>query len=226
MSGRKRVCVLFSGRGSNMESLIRAAADDSYPALITHAFTNVPGAGGLAIAEAHGLATGTIDHRAFESRKAHEEAVLSAIAGAEPDFICLAGYMRILTAGFVARYPGRILNIHPSLLPSFKGTDTHARALAAGVRLHGASVHFVDETLDGGQVIAQAAVPVLSGDDEDRLAARVLAAEHRLYPAALSLVASGKVRHGVLPSDEARREEEAEGENARLIWPAPSAIDQ
>lgn len=199
---RKRVAVLFSGRGSNMESLIRAAARKGYPARLTHAFTNMRDAGGLAIAGAAGLETAVISHRDYPSREAHEADLIKALEAAQPEIICLAGYMRILTGDFTRRFAGRILNIHPSLLPSFKGIDTHARALEAGVRLHGASVHFVDETLDGGQIIAQAAVPVHSGDNEERLAARVLAAEHQLYPHALALVASGRVRYQVLPRDE------------------------
>lgn len=191
---RKRVTVLFSGRGSNMASLVMAAMAPDYPALVTHAITNVPGAGGLEIAEFHGIPAMEIDHRAYESRKAHEAALIEAIVETRPDIICLAGYMRILTEGFVKRFRGKILNIHPSLLPAFKGVDTHHRALVEGVKIHGATVHFVDEVLDGGQIIAQAAVPVVAGDDDDSLAARVLAAEHRLYPHALALVASGQVR--------------------------------
>ena len=181
---RKRVCVLFSGRGSNMASLVMATMAPDYPAIITHAFTNVPGAGGLEIAEFHNIASAVVDHKAL----------LEKIAEAKPDIICLAGYMRVLTAGFVRRFRGKILNIHPSLLPAFKGVDTHHRALLAGVRIHGATVHFVDETLDGGPIVAQAAVAVEPGDTDDTLAERVLEAEHRLYPHALALIASGKVR--------------------------------
>ncbi|MCB1384363.1 MAG: phosphoribosylglycinamide formyltransferase [Nitratireductor sp.] len=191
---RKRVSVLFSGRGSNMASLLMAAMAPGYPAIITHAFTNVPGAGGLEIARKNEIAVDVIDHRAFDSREAHEAAVMAKLVEAKPDIICLAGYMRVLSEGFVRRYRGKILNIHPSLLPSFKGVDTHHRARIAGVRVHGATVHFVDETLDGGPIIAQAAVPIEAGDSDDTLAARVLEAEHRLYPHALALVASGKVR--------------------------------
>ncbi len=193
-ANRKRVTVLFSGRGTNMASLIMASMAPDFPALVCHAITNVPGAGGLEIAAAQGISTDQISHRDFESREAHEAAIMKAIDASRPDIICLAGYMRILTEGFVRRYRGKILNIHPSLLPSFKGVDTHHRALVEGVRVHGATVHFVDEVLDGGQIIAQAAVPVLYSDTDESLQARVLEAEHRLYPHALQLVASGAIR--------------------------------
>ena len=191
---RKRVSVLFSGRGTNMASLITASMAADYPAIITQAITNVPGAGGLEIADFHNIPAQIIDHKAYESREAHELAVIAALKEAKPDLICLAGYMRILSETFVRQFRGKILNIHPSLLPAFKGVDTHHRALVAGVKIHGASVHFVDETLDGGQIIAQAAVPVETNDDDDSLAERVLVAEHSLYPHALALVASGNVR--------------------------------
>lgn len=191
---RKKVLVLFSGRGSNMASLIAASMAADYPAIITHAITNVPDAGGLEIAERHGISSRVLDHKEFDTREAHEQALVELINAEKPDLICLAGYMRILTDKFVKQYRGKILNIHPSLLPAFKGVDTHHRARLAGVKIHGASVHFVDETLDGGQIIAQAAVPVEQNDDDESLGARVLEAEHRLYPHALELVASGKVR--------------------------------
>lgn len=191
---RKRVCVLFSGRGTNMASLIMASMAPDYPAIITHAFTNVPGAGGLEIADFHNIASAVVDHKAFDSREAHEAALLEKIEEAKPDIICLAGYMRVLTESFVRRFRGKVLNIHPSLLPAFKGVDTHHRALLAGVRIHGATVHFVDETLDGGPIIAQAAVSVNPADTDDSLAERVLETEHLLYPHALALVTSGKVR--------------------------------
>jgi len=193
-TSRKRVTVLFSGRGTNMASLIQACMAPEYPAVITQAITNVPDAGGIEIADYHGIPTKVLDHKEYESREAHEEALAAAVSEGKPDIICLAGYMRILTADFVKKYRGKILNIHPSLLPAFKGVDTHHRALVEGVRIHGATVHFVNETLDGGQIISQVAVPVLSGDDDDSLAARVLETEHHLYPHALSLVASGAIR--------------------------------
>ena len=191
---RKRVLVLFSGRGSNMSSLISASMAPDYPAIITRVVTNVPDAGGLEIAAFHDIPADVIDHRAYMTRQDHEAALMEIIAAEKPDLICLAGYMRILSDQFTQKFRGKILNIHPSLLPSFKGVDTHHRALVAGVKIHGATVHFVDETLDGGQIIAQAAVPVAAGDDDDSLAAKVLEAEHRLYPHALALVASGAVR--------------------------------
>ncbi len=186
--------MLVSGRGTNMTALIQAAMDPAYPAKIVRVLSNRPQAKALAVAENAGIATDAVDHREFDSREAHEDAIEKALAEDDPDFICLAGYMRILTGGFVQRYTGRMLNIHPSLLPSFPGVDTHERALSAGVRLHGASVHFVTEGVDEGPIVAQAAVPVLPGDDADALAARVLAAENRLYPHALALVASGAAR--------------------------------
>jgi len=173
---------------------VMATMAPDYPAIITHAITNVPGAGGLEIAGFHNIASAVVDHKAFDSREAHEAALLEKITEAKPDIICLAGYMRVLTEGFVRRFRGKILNIHPSLLPAFKGVDTHHRALLAGVRIHGATVHFVDETLDGGPIVAQAAVAVEPDDTDDTLAERVLEAEHRLYPHALALVASAKVR--------------------------------
>lgn len=191
---RKRVLVLFSGRGSNMASLISASMAADYPAIITHAITNVPGARGLEIAQFHNIPYSVVDHKAYDRREDHEDALIELIKVEKPDLICLAGYMRILSEKFVKQFRGKILNIHPSLLPAFKGVDTHHRALVAGTRIHGATVHYVDETLDGGQIIAQAAVPVEVQDDDDSLAARVLEAEHRLYPHALELVASGKVR--------------------------------
>lgn len=191
---RKRVDVLVSGRGTNMAALVEAASDPHFPAMINRVITNNPGAGALEIATANDIASLVIDHREFEDRQSHEAAIGEVIDGDRPDFICLAGYMRILSPEFVRRYMGRVLNIHPSLLPSFRGIDTHERALSAGVRLHGASVHFVTEKLDEGPVIAQVAVPVLAGDTAETLGARVLDQEHRLYPHALRLVATGAVR--------------------------------
>ncbi len=191
---RKRVTVLFSGRGSNMASLITASMAADYPAIVTHAITNVPAAGGLEIAKFHEIPSTVVNHKDFATREDHEIAMIEVIKQSKPDIICLAGYMRVLSETFVRHFRGKILNIHPSLLPAFKGVDTHHRALVAGVKMHGASVHFVDETLDGGPLIAQAAVAVDSNDDDDSLAARVLEAEHRLYPHALALVATGEVR--------------------------------
>ncbi len=191
---RKRVTVLFSGRGSNMASLLAASMANDYPALITLAITNVPGAGGLEIARKHNIPSIVLDHKLYTSRQEHEAALEEVLKQEKPDIICLAGYMRILSEKFVKQFRGKILNIHPSLLPAFKGVDTHHRALLAGVKVHGATVHFVDETLDGGPIIAQAAIAVEAADSDNSLKKRVLEAEHRLYPHALELVASGKVR--------------------------------
>jgi phosphoribosylglycinamide formyltransferase-1 len=190
-SRRLSVDVLISGRGTNMAALIAASRSLSFPAAVKRVISNRPDAGGLALAAAEGIQTLVIDHKNFPSREAHEEALHDAISSGLPDLICLAGYMRILSADFVHRHEGRILNIHPSLLPAFAGVNTHARALAAGVKLHGATVHYVTERVDDGPIVAQAAVPVLAEDTVDTLAARVLAAENRLYPHALALVATG-----------------------------------
>jgi formyltetrahydrofolate-dependent phosphoribosylglycinamide formyltransferase len=188
LNRRKRVDVLISGRGTNMAALIEAAKDPDYPAAIKRVISNRPDAGGLAVAARNGVETLVIDHKQFSTRQEHEAALEAALAADAPDIICLAGYMRVLSPAFVERHRGRIINIHPSLLPSFTGLDTHARAIAAGVKLHGASVHFVTEKLDDGPIIAQAAVPVLADDTPDSLAARVLKVENRLYPHALALV--------------------------------------
>lgn len=193
-NNKKRVTVLFSGRGTNMASLIQAGMAQEFPALVTRAVTNVADAKGLDVASKYDIPCDVVAHGDFESREAHETALLEKILEGKPDIVCLAGYMRILTEGFVRRFRGKMLNIHPSLLPAFKGVDTHHRALLEGVRIHGCTVHFVSEEVDGGQIIAQAAVPVLTNDTDDTLAERVLAAEHQLYPHALALVASGTVR--------------------------------
>ena len=195
MSGaRRRTAVLVSGRGSNMRALIAAAADPAYPAEIVRVISNRPGAGALEHAAAAGIATAVVDHRAFAGREPFEHALDAAITEAGADLVCLAGFMRLLTPWFVERWRDRLVNIHPSLLPSFRGLDSHARALAAGVRLHGCTVHLVRPEMDDGPIIGQAAVAVLDGDTEETLSARVLAAEHRLYPAALALYASGRLR--------------------------------
>ena len=189
---RRRAAVLLSGRGSNFAALAGAAADPAYPAEIVLALSNLPDAPGLAVAAAAGVPARAIDHRPFGGdRAAHEAAMLAALRDAGADFVCLAGYMRRLSPLLVDAYAGRMLNIHPSLLPAFPGLDTHARALAAGVKLHGCTVHLVTATLDEGPIVAQAAVPVLPDDTASRLAARVLVQEHRLYPLALALVARG-----------------------------------
>jgi phosphoribosylglycinamide formyltransferase-1 len=190
---RKRVAILISGRGSNMAALIEAASARDYPAEIALVVSNRPGAEGLALARAKSIATATIDHAAHKSREEFEVALAEQLGAAKIDIICLAGFMRVLTPAFVQRWNGRMLNVHPSLLPAFKGLDPHVRALDAGVKVHGCSVHFVVPEIDSGPIVMQAAVPVLEGDDEEELAARVLAAEHRIYPAALRLLAEGRL---------------------------------
>ena len=191
---RKRVACLISGRGSNMAALIEAAKAKDYPAEIVLVVSNVPGAGGLATASAAGIATATVDHKSFgKDRAAFERALQDVLVRHRIDLVCLAGFMRLLTPWFVGQWPNRMLNIHPALLPSFKGLDTHARALESGVKLHGATVHFVVPEMDSGPVIAQGAVPVKDDDTEAALAARVLAVEHRIYPLALGLVAADRV---------------------------------
>ncbi|KMO10655.1 phosphoribosylglycinamide formyltransferase [Methylobacterium indicum] len=194
MSRRAKIAILISGRGSNMVSLLEAAQSPDYPAEIVLVASNRPDAPGLARAAEAGLATEAVDHRAFSDRAAFERALDAALRRHGVEFLVLAGFMRVLTPWFVEAWAGRMLNIHPSLLPLFRGTHTHAQALAAGVRVHGCTVHFVVPELDAGPIVAQAAVPVLPDDDEHALSARVLVQEHRLYPAALALVASGRAR--------------------------------
>jgi phosphoribosylglycinamide formyltransferase-1 len=190
---RKRVAVLISGRGSNMTALIEAAKDPSYPAKIVLVLSNVPDAGGLQIAKAAGIETVVIDHKQFgKDRAAFEAAMQSALERHKIEIVCLAGFMRILTASFVEKWRGRMLNIHPALLPAFKGLDTHKRALEAKVKQHGATVHFVVPEMDSGPVILQGAVEVRPDDTEVSLAARVLAVEHRIYPEALKMLAEGR----------------------------------
>ncbi len=191
---RLRTGVLVSGRGSNLQALIDAAAAPGYPAEIVLVIANEADAQGLARAARAGIPAQLIEHRKFAGREAFEAALDQALRASRVEFVCNAGFMRILTAGFVAAWRDRLVNIHPSLLPAFPGLGTHARALAAGVRIHGCTVHFVREALDDGPIIVQAAVPVLADDDEAALAARVLAAEHRIYPMALKLIAEGRVR--------------------------------
>ena len=190
---RKRVAILISGRGSNMMALIEAAKAPDYPAEIALVVSNVPDAAGLAHARDAGIATELVEHKPFgNDREAFDRAVHAALATHRIDLVCLAGFLRILTPWFVSQWNGRLVNIHPSLLPAFKGLDTHARALAAGVKTHGATVHFVVPELDSGPVIAQEMVPVLPGDTPESLAARVLQAEHRVYPLALKRVVEGE----------------------------------
>lgn len=186
----KRYVILISGRGSNMESLLEAGLPGTCAAVIS----NRPEVAGLSLAAARGIATAVVDHAAQASREAFDAAVAAEIDRHAPDLVLLAGFMRILGEAFVRRYEGRLLNIHPSLLPAFTGMRTHARALEAGVRLHGCTVHFVTPALDGGPIVAQAAVPVAAGDDETALAARVLAEEHRLYPRVARWFLEGRLR--------------------------------
>jgi phosphoribosylglycinamide formyltransferase-1 len=191
---RIKVGVMISGRGSNLQALLDAAAAPTYPAEVALVVCNQPGAYGLTRAEAAGAPTRVIEHRAYRDRAAFDAAVTAAFEGAGVELVCMAGFMRLVTEGFVEHWRDRLINIHPSLLPLFPGLDTHARALAAGLKLHGCTVHFVRHEMDAGPIIGQAAVPVLPGDTEETLAARVLEAEHRLYPHCLRLVAEGRVR--------------------------------
>ncbi|MDX1376003.1 MAG: phosphoribosylglycinamide formyltransferase [Burkholderiales bacterium] len=182
------VVVLISGRGSNMQALLDAGLP------VSAVISNRPDAKGLEIASARGVATRVVEHKAFGTREAFDEALAAVVDGFKPRLVALAGFMRILTPAFVQRFEGRLMNIHPSLLPSFPGLDTHARALEAGVKLHGCTVHFVTAALDHGPAVVQAAVPVCSDDTEDRLAARVLQAEHAIYPAAVRWFLEGRLR--------------------------------
>ena len=192
---RKRVGVLISGRGSNMTALIEAAKDKNYPAEIALVLSNKADAAGLAAARAAGIATEVVDHTPFgKDRAAFDAAVQAMLVKHRIDIVCLAGFMRLLTPGFVAQWPQRMLNIHPSLLPAFKGLDTHKRAIESGAKVHGATVHFVVAELDSGPIIAQAAVAVQKDDSEEMLAARVLGIEHQIYPLALKLLAEGRIK--------------------------------
>ena len=190
---RLKIGVLISGRGSNMMALAEACADAGYPAEIALVLSNEPAAAGLDRAREFGLTIGAVDHRAFADRAGFDAAVTDRLEATGVELICLAGFMRLFTAGFVEHWRNRLLNIHPSLLPAFKGLNTHERALAAGVEQHGCTVHFVRPELDDGPIVMQAAVPVLPDDTAESLAARVLAQEHRIYPAALRMVAEGAV---------------------------------
>jgi phosphoribosylglycinamide formyltransferase-1 len=192
---KKRVAVLISGRGSNMTALIEAAKAKDYPAEIVVVVSNRPDAAGLGRAQQAGIATALIDHTAFgKDREAFERSLDAELHSRQIDIVCLAGFMRLLTPWFVDRWSGRMINIHPALLPQFKGLDTHRRALEAGLEQHGATVHFVSAGMDDGPVILQKSVPVLSGDSEASLAARVLEVEHQIYPQALRMVAEGRAR--------------------------------
>ena len=178
----KRLVILISGRGSNMEAIVKACAAEGWPATVAAVISNRPDAGGLAFAAGRGIATAVVDHKLFPRREDFDTELARVIDGFGADLVVLAGFMRILTPGFTARYARRMLNIHPSLLPAFTGLHTHERALEMGCKLAGATVHFVTAELDHGAIVMQAAVPVLPGDDAQALAARVLTAEHRIYP--------------------------------------------
>ena len=191
---RVRAAILISGRGSNMRSLIAAASDKAFPAEIVLVISNVADAGGLKHAEAAGIATKVVPHKQFATRESFDAALDAALVEARAEIVCLAGFMRILSDWFARKWQGRLLNIHPSLLPAYKGTRVHERVIAAGESQSGCTVHFVVPELDAGPIVAQAAVPVLAHDTPETLSARILAEEHKLYPAALKLVAQGKVR--------------------------------
>ena len=190
----KNIVILISGRGSNMEALIAARDAGTLPVDIAAVISNRPDAAGLETAEKAGISAHYIDHKAFAERDAFDAALAECIDGFAPDLVVLAGFMRILSDGFVRHYAGRLMNIHPSLLPAFPGLHTHRRALAEGVRIHGCTVHFVTPALDHGPIIIQAAVPVLDGDDEATLAARVLGQEHRIYAQAVRWFAEDRLR--------------------------------
>lgn len=189
-----KVGVLISGRGSNLQALIDACADEDYPAEIVLVISNVPGAAGLARAEAAGIPTVVADHRAFDDREAFENVLGEALSAASVELVCLAGFMRLLTEGFVNHWRDRLINIHPSLLPAFRGIHIHERVIEYGTRFSGCTVHFVRPAMDDGPIIIQAVVPVFQDDSPDLLAARVLAQEHRAYPLAVRLIAESRVR--------------------------------
>lgn len=190
----QRIVVLISGRGSNLGAIVQQAQAQGWPAQVVAVLANRPDAAGLAWAATQGIASAAVDHRAYATREAFDAALADAVDAHAPDWVVLAGFMRILGDAFVRRFAGRMLNIHPSLLPAFPGLHTHQRAIDAGCRVAGATVHFVTPALDHGPIVAQAVVPVREGDSADRLAARVLAAEHRLYPLALRWAVQGRLR--------------------------------
>ncbi|MGE0557904.1 MAG: phosphoribosylglycinamide formyltransferase [Burkholderiales bacterium] len=208
----KRIAILISGRGSNMTALLEAAL----PAQVCAVISNEPAAQGLRSAQHKGVTTAVVDHRSYAQRADFDAALAQEIDRHRPDLVVLAGFMRVLTEGFVNRYRGRMINIHPSLLPAFPGLHTHRQALAAGVRVHGCTVHFVTPQLDHGPIIIQAAVPVLQDDSESALAARVLAEEHRIYPQAVRWICEGRV---TLAADGSVRVSGTDGSGASLIAP-------
>ncbi len=194
MNQRLKLGVLISGRGSNLQALIAACAAPDFPAEIALVVSNRPGAGGLDHARAAGIATCVIDHKGFADREGFDRQVDAALRAAGVELVCLAGFMRLVSPWFVTAWPDRMINIHPALLPAFQGLHTHERALETGCRIHGCTVHFVRAEMDAGPIIMQAAVPVLPGDTPDSLGARVLAAEHRIYPAAVRLIAEHRIQ--------------------------------
>lgn len=223
---RKRVVALISGRGSNLAALIEAAKERAFPAEIVGVISNVSSAPGLEAARQQGLATRAVTKADHQGREALDAATDAAIAEMGGELVVMAGYMRLIGKDFADRWAGRMINIHPSILPLFKGLDTHQRAIDAGMRVHGCSVHFVTAEMDGGPVIAQAVVPVMTGDDADTLARRVLRAEHRLYPHALRLVAEGRAR---MENGRTLLSDLTDGERDLLVAPAleklPEAAD-
>lgn len=206
MRAMKKIVILISGRGSNMDAILRAARDEKWPAQVAAVISNRADAPGLAIAQAHGIPAIVVASAAYPEREAFDAELQRTIDSFAPDLVVLAGFMRILTAGFVAHYAGRMLNVHPSLLPSFTGLATHRRALEAGVKIHGATVHFVTAELDHGPIVAQAAISVLPDDDEQTLSARVLEQEHIIYPHAIRCFVEGRlsVRGGIVRIADAR----------------------
>ena len=189
----KNIVILISGRGSNMQTIVQKCKAEKWNARISAVISNRADAAGLQFAEGEGIPTSVVSHKGYPDRESYDAALMAAIDGYQPDVVVLAGFMRILTAGFVGHYMGRLLNIHPSLLPNFRGLHTHQQAIDAGVRIHGATVHFVTPELDGGPIIAQAVVPVLPDDDEDTLADRVLEQEHQIYPRVVRWAVDGLV---------------------------------
>lgn len=190
----KRIVILISDRGSNMQAIVQRCAAEHWPAQVVAVLANRPDAAGLEFAAARGITTAVVDHRHFPTREGFDAALAAAIDVHRPDLVVLAGFMRILGEDFVRRYAGRLLNVHPSLLPAFPGLQTHRRAIEAGCKLAGATVHFVTTAVDHGPIVAQAAVPVLAGDDEEALAARVLASEHQIFPQAVRWFVEGRLR--------------------------------
>lgn len=214
---KRRLVILISGRGSNMQALAEACRDEGWPAEIAAVIASRPDAGGLEWAAAQGIPTAALYHKDYASREAFDAALAAEIDRYAPDYVILAGFMRVLTPGFVNHYAGRLVNIHPSLLPAFPGLHTHAQALATGVRVHGCTVHFVTPVLDHGPIIAQGCVPVLAGDTPELLANRVLAVEHQAFPAAVRWLAEGRV---TLTND---HRVDVQGDPARLFTWSPAA---